>query len=119
MKKVVANNADLTIIPLKNHVGTGIGKRYRLFLEVARRPNGITAKDLATLFNMSKHSLWYLISPLRKNGSIVATGETRNGCMEVVCRVSPQKLDAMRMEMQCVLEMMDAIIAEKIKEVRK
>jgi hypothetical protein len=120
MKKAITKKTSLlTTLPIPKCIDAGIGKRFRIFLEVSRRPDGITVADLASLFNMSKHNLWYLISPLRQKELLITEYETRNAHVEMVCRVTPFGIDHIRKELRCATDMLDAITMEKIKELKK
>lgn len=107
---------------LPNLDKAGIGKKFRIFIEIARHPNGMTITDVTNTFidgkigkkafASSKQGIWYHLDLLRGAGYITTEYENRNGHVALVCKVTKNGVDAVSEEMCRLCKVMNAISKE-------
>lgn len=89
----------------------GIGKRFKIFIEIAQNPSGITMTELTKVFfdghkskepekfRNSKVGVWYHIDNLRNSAFITTVYENVDGNVALVCRATPDGVDVVGKEM--------------------
>jgi hypothetical protein len=107
---------------LPNLDKAGIGKKFRIFIEIARHPKGMTITDVTNTFingkfskssfASSKQGIWYHIEQLRGSGYITTEYENRNGHVALVCMATKSGVDMVSEEMCRLCKVMGAISKE-------
>jgi hypothetical protein len=97
----------------------GIGKKFRIFIEIARRTNGITISDVTQIFSKDdpgskkfsydKQGIWHHIGNLRDIGYVITEYEKRNGKVSLVCKATPLGVDMVFDEMCRLCQVMHEI----------
>lgn len=90
----------------------GLGKRFRIFAEIARHPNGITIADAAKAFNERKPAIWHHVALLRDAGFITTDYNSRNGHVALVCKATKKGLDVVHEEMCRLCQLLGEIKKE-------
>lgn len=100
----------------------GIGKRFKIFIEIARHPNGMTMSDVTDVFNdrklkgkkfaYAKQSIYHHISILRDAGYITTGYDRANNHISLVCKVTKSGVAHVREEMCRLCQVMSEIEKE-------
>jgi predicted transcriptional regulator len=107
---------------LPNLDKAGIGKKFRIFIEIARHPKGMTITDVTntfideksrkTSFAAAKQGIVYHIEQLRGAKYITTEYENRNGHVALVCKVTKEGVDVVSEEMCRLCKVLSAISKE-------
>lgn len=90
----------------------GIGKRFRIFAEIARHPAGMTIAEIATSFKERKQSAWHHVSILRNAGFITTDYNPRNGHVALICKATKTGVTVVHDEMCRLCQLLGEIKKE-------
>lgn len=99
-------------LELPNLGKAGIGKRFRIFAEIARHPDGMTIAEIAKAFKEPKQGTWHHIDILRDSGFIATKYNSRNGHVALVCKVTDNGIDVVHDEMCRLCQLLGEIKKE-------
>ena len=74
------------ISPNDGHVGINVGINEQKVLELLRKNNQITAKEIAGLLGISLRHSERLITSLKQKGMIQRVGSNKNGYWEIIVK---------------------------------
>lgn len=106
---MVEKNLVDTIPHLKS---IGFGKKFVIFTEVARHPNGLSINEIIEIVGCDKPTTWNHITSLTKDGLVHGRKIRRDGKKAKVFKVSAGGLDSIQREMRVVCELYSAIRSE-------
>jgi len=103
----------------------GAGKRFLIYIEIARHPEGLTVSELTekfkgkkpgnTKFSSDKISIWRYVSDIRNRGLITTDYEPRNGKVSLVCRATKDGVFALQDEMCRLCHLLHKVQKEQSK----
>lgn len=109
-----AVGAEKSNISIPNLGKVGIGKRFLVFVEIARHPEGLSAYEVSRKCGKAGRSVWYHINGLVKEAFLTSTYEKRDGKIEAVFRVTPYGIDKVQKEMRGICEMVSQVKKELV-----
>lgn len=110
------------LIEMPNLDKAGIGRRFRIFVEIARHPNGMTITEITKAFydgDSTGRKFGYFSQGIRHHIEIliaakyiVATYEQRDGHVSRVCKVTKHGVETVHEEMCRLCQVMGEIEKE-------
>jgi len=91
----------------------GLGTRFRIFFEIARHPQGLTATDLKTKVGITAKSMRYHLRDLEDTGFISTDYGKSNGKIEASYKISEKGIESAYESMRSVCEVISAVSEER------
>jgi len=112
LKGIGITKSNIEVPHLKR---SGIGKRFLMFVEIARHPEGLSIGEISIKCDCGgRTAAWYHINALLKEALVTCTYEKRNGKVEAVFRITPYGIDMVQKEMRGICEIISEVKKELI-----